>query len=289
MMNVIYVENCDKLSYSQGFIHFTDENKDKIISVEDVSVILINTLMTSITVKTLIELEAEDITVIICDQKHFPTLSVVNLFRYHQLTLRLKEQVNWNESLKETYALHLIKNKIMNQIQTLYNHQLCTEALTNIYNRLDQESLLSLEGIASRVYFKSLFGKQFKRFSNDLINSALNYGYALVSAMIAQAIVAKGLHPSIGVFHHSQFNNFNLVYDLIEVYRPLIDAMVFEGLKTYETFNKDFKLYLLKVTYKNIYVDKTKCAFKQSINHLTDQTIKFLSNQETEYKGIAYG
>ena len=75
-------------------------------------------------------------------------------------------------------------------------------------------------------YFKSLYGLGFSRGNDHVINSALNYGYAIVRGLIARSIVCYGLEPSIGVFHHSELNNFNLADDMIEPFRPLVDLYV---------------------------------------------------------------
>lgn len=66
----------------------------------------------------------------------------------------------------------------------------------------------------------------FSRGNDHVINSALNYGYAIVRGLIARSIVCYGLEPSIGVFHHSELNNFNLADDMIEPFRPLVDLYV---------------------------------------------------------------
>ena len=78
----------------------------------------------------------------------------------------------------------------------------------------------------SAFYFKSLYGLGFSRGNDHVINSALNYGYAIVRGLIARSIVCYGLEPSIGVFHHSELNNFNLADDMIEPFRPLVDLYV---------------------------------------------------------------
>jgi CRISPR-associated protein Cas1 len=83
-----------------------------------------------------------------------------------------------------------------------------------------------VEAKAAAFYFKSLYGLGFSRGNDHIINAALNYGYAIVRGLIARSIVCYGLEPSIGVFHHSELNNFNLADDMIEPFRPLVDLYV---------------------------------------------------------------
>ena len=79
------------------------------------------------------------------------------------------------------------------------------------------------------MYFKSLFGDDFKRDDENSINAALNYGYAILRSFIAKTIVAYGLEPSLGIHHKSQLNQFNLADDIIEPYRPIIDNFVYQN------------------------------------------------------------
>lgn len=83
-----------------------------------------------------------------------------------------------------------------------------------------------VEAKAAAFYFRALYGLGFSRGDEHIINSALNYGYAIVRGMIARSIVCYGLEPSIGMFHHSELNNYNLADDIIEPFRPLVDLYV---------------------------------------------------------------
>lgn len=82
------------------------------------------------------------------------------------------------------------------------------------------------EAVAAAFYFPALFGTGFSRGSDDPRNAALNYGYAILRGGIARNLVVHGLEPCIGLFHHSELNNFNLADDLIEAYRPVVDLYV---------------------------------------------------------------
>ena len=79
------------------------------------------------------------------------------------------------------------------------------------------------EARAAALYFPALFGPGFTRGEDCRINAALNYGYAILRGAVARSLVVRGLEPCLGIFHHNELNNFNLVDDLMEPYRPLID------------------------------------------------------------------
>lgn len=86
----------------------------------------------------------------------------------------------------------------------------------------------NIEAQAARKYWTLLFGKDFRRDKNgDGINALLNYGYTVLRAIVSRAICAAGLHPTLGIFHSNNYNAFALADDLMEPFRPYVDAVVF--------------------------------------------------------------
>lgn len=84
----------------------------------------------------------------------------------------------------------------------------------------------NVEAAAAALYFPALFGSGFTRHLSSLSNAALNYGYAILRGATARSLVIHGLEPCLGIFHHSELNQFNLADDLMEPYRPLVDLYV---------------------------------------------------------------
>ena len=91
--------------------------------------------------------------------------------------------------------------------------------------------LTNKEGLASRVYFKELFGNTFKRFDENIINYVMNYIYQIIRSKIAQEIVACGYMPALGICHKSEFNLYNLADDFIEPFRPICDYYIYDILE----------------------------------------------------------
>ena len=87
------------------------------------------------------------------------------------------------------------------------------------------------EASAAAQYFPTLFGQGFTRDTNCLSNAALNYGYAILRGAVARNLAVHGIEPCLGIFHHSELNQFNLADDLMEPYRPLIDLYVASSVK----------------------------------------------------------
>ncbi len=130
--------------------------------------------------------------------------------------------------VKKAWAA-LIRSKIANQAVCLH---LCAregvERLESYSRRVRSGDPDRLEGQAAAFYFTKLFNTGFERAQPSWSNAALDYGYAVLRGAIARSLVAHGLHPSVGLFHASEQNAFNLADDLIEPFRPLVDLHVFK-------------------------------------------------------------
>ena len=112
-----------------------------------------------------------------------------------------------------------------------------------------------LEALGARHYWKHVFGPAFrreKRGAPDPRNAMLNYGYAILRALVARHLALAGLHPALGIHHHGPANAFNLADDLMEPLRPLVDEIVRADLENRETLDTDGKRMLLGVVEKTL-------------------------------------
>lgn len=148
--------------------------------------------------------------------------------------------------------------------------------------------LTNREGLAAKMYFRSLFGPEFKRFNDDIINSGLNYGYAVLRSQISKAIIAKGLNPELGIFHIGRNNLFNLSDDFIEPFRPIIDDWVKKNLVNAEMFTREHRLEIVKQTLINVNIKQQSQSLFNAINIFIDSIIKcFDENDEKYYETIS--
>jgi CRISPR-associated protein Cas1 len=127
---------------------------------------------------------------------------------------------------KQTWA-SIIRKKIANQAAVLrITGRDGADRLDSYVRRVRSGDADNLEGQAAFFYFTQLFGKDFRRDQAHFTNAALDYGYAVLRGTIARGLVAHGLMPSVGLFHASEQNAFNLADDVIEPFRPLVDLFV---------------------------------------------------------------
>lgn len=109
------------------------------------------------------------------------------------------------------------------------------------------------EGHAAKVYFNALFGLDFTRTEDNLINAALNYGYSIILSSFTREIVANGYITQLGLFHDNMFNQFNLASDLMEPFRPLVDKCVLE--MKLEQFEHEEKMWLVDIQNQEVQID----------------------------------
>lgn len=137
-------------------------------------------------------------------------------------------QVNTSRPLEKQLWKSIVQEKIRNQSRVLDKYGL-ENRIKNFPISVQSGDVGNIEGIAARMYFPELFGDGFLRIHHHPgINSFLNYGYAVLRGAMARLIVGAGLNPSYGIQHHNQLNPMCLVDDLMEPYRPIVDAIVYE-------------------------------------------------------------
>lgn len=291
MSSIIHVTKADDLSVSNNQLVMIDEdNNDEMnkISLNDVSAIIIENCRCRITGMLQVKLAENNIPLIICNEKHQPAIHSIGLYNHFQLTTRINEQINWSKEQKEKIWLEIVKSKIENQRQLLKyfeKSEISIERLETYKNNLKLEATMieQQEAIAARIYFQELFGSTFKRFDDDGINSALNYGYMVLRALISSKIVAKGFHPSLGIHHRSQFNGYNLSDDIIEIFRPMVDYAVYYMKPETVDLNKEIRQRLLEVIKQDIYWKNKRYEISQVLDYFIDNIRNFfLDNAEIE-------
>lgn len=210
-----------------------EQEQTAFVPFEDIAVIVLNHREITLTHPVLSACAEYGIGLFATGDDHQPN-GVFLPFLQHTRSTRLwrKQQTVARPLVKQLWAT-LIRAKISNQAVVL---RLCGKAgvdtLESLARRVRSGDPERLEGQAAARYFAALFGTAFNRALPGFANAALNYGYAVLRGVIARALVAHGLHPSIGLFHDSEQNAFNLADDLIEPFRPLVDLWVAQALIT---------------------------------------------------------
>jgi CRISP-associated protein Cas1 len=214
------------VAHSQLVIERPDTPKAT-LPIEDLGVVIIDDARATYTQSVFIELLAAGATVMVTGRDHLPVGMMLPMDGHHVQTERHRAQVEVSQPVQKRIWQALIMAKIHQQAIMLEHFTGDHGGLMPMSKRVRSGDPDNLEAQAAQNYWPRLFGKSFRRDREaDGINAALNYGYAVVRAATARAVVAAGLIPSLGVFHKNRSNPFCLADDLFEPYRPYVDWRV---------------------------------------------------------------
>lgn len=199
------------------------------VPIEDLGALILQHPAIVITQQVIIACQQNNVVIVFCDEKHLPYSVILPVAESHTLHNKiLKQQVAISEPTRKQLWQQIVQQKIKQQARTLALLDKETARLDRLATQVKSGDSGNCEAIAAQTYWKILFGKDFRR-NVDLegINSLLNYGYAIIRAMIARSICGAGLHPTIGLFHHNQYNALCLADDVMEPFRPWVDLLVY--------------------------------------------------------------
>ena len=200
------------------------------VPCEDIGVVMVDHPQTTYTHGALAKLAASDAAVVICGRDHLPAAVLLPMADHSQVVWRLDAQLAVSQPLRKQLWKQLVVAKIRAQAANLPPDQPAYRKLLALAREVRSGDPKNVEAHAARVYWANwLWQEEFRRDPDGTgLNSFLNYGYAVVRAALARAIVAAGLLPSLGIHHRNRSNAFCLADDLIEPLRPLVDDRVRE-------------------------------------------------------------
>ena len=250
------------------------------IPIEDLGVLILQNPAIVITQAVIIACQKNNTAVIFCDEKYLPYSVILPLADAHSLHNKiLKTQISL-KSTRKKFLWHLIvKEKINQQAITLTTLDKNARKLLSLANRVKSGDKENHEAQAAQYYWRTLMGNNFRRDVNtDGFNAVLNYGYSIIRAMTARAIVASGLHPTLGLYHDNQYNGLCLADDLMEPFRPWVDYL------TYRLWQQDREIKINQKV-KEIFLGllSMKVIFKHKTMPLMIAVSYFIAQLKTAY------
>lgn len=198
----------------------------------------------------------------------------------------ISKQIRWDENKKKRIQQKIVKAKIYNQIEILKKNDKNFNVIQKLFQFIDEVELgdsTNREGLAAKMYFREMFGDDFIRFDEDIVNAGLNYGYSIFRSLISAIIVAKGYLPNIGIFHRGKQNMFNLSDDIIEVFRPIVDDYVLNNMFDDILFKQEHRESLIQLTNKKVKIDNRKQTIPNAIHVYLENIFKELESDEEVY------
>lgn len=220
----------------QLVVNFPAQDRpEKSIPIEDVGYVVLEDPQITITNALLMKLVQNKTAVITCDKQHLPCAFLQPLAGHSELTERVRHQLNASMPLKKNLWQQTIEAKIENQANHLLKRGKNALKLKRWAREVKSGDTQNHEAIAAAYYFQSLF-EDVENFSRNQKgvppNNLLNYGYAILRAITARALVSSGMLPAVGIFHKNKYNAYCLADDVMEPYRIYVDAMVYEITET---------------------------------------------------------
>ncbi len=243
------------LSLKRGFI-VIQQGREELgtVPLDDIAVLLLSAQGVTLTKNVINALSEKGCITIFCGSNYIPLSMVIPIASHTYFTKIIKTQINVSDPLKKRIWQQIVIQKIKNQALSLKfcgkeDKSLLIEKISRMVKSGDPDNR---EAYAAKMYWKALFGDSFIRDKDgDGINALLNYGYAIMRACMVRAICSHGLITSLGIHHDNNLNQFCLADDLFEIYRPIVDNLVYKliekGEKDLNPENKKTLVSLLKV------------------------------------------
>lgn len=255
---IVMIENGDTLKLRLDNLYVQRGDSKYNIPLSDISTVIISNLNTTISARLMDAFTQYNVVLMICDYKHHPSGFFIGLNTHSRSSKVLQTQLKWNQEFKDSVWFHIIYSKILNQHLVLQNKKQkdYNDILLNYLTELTLGDITNREGHAAKVYFNLLFGKNFTRDHDDIINACLDYGYTVIRGFFARLIVGYGFTGLIGVHHKNEYNDFNLVDDLMEPFRPFLDNYIITLLETENVFSFEMRykivdFFHIKIRYVN--------------------------------------
>ncbi|MGL5246119.1 MAG: type II CRISPR-associated endonuclease Cas1 [Mycoplasmoidaceae bacterium] len=274
---ILEIENSNKISLFLNNIVILKENNKITIPIKDIDILLLNNYKINISIQLINELTNNNVLTIICDNRYLPSSIIVPIIGHHNTLKIIENQINWNHKWKSETWEKIIKNKISNQaflIKTLNLNNDIYEKIIDMSNNIKSYDVTNREGHSAKIYWHQLYGKEFNRHDISYTNKLLNYGYAILRALLTRSIIKKGLDPRISIFHKSFSNFFALSSDLMEPFRILVDYNVYLlNEKSEQKFYED-KEKIIKIFTGKILIDKKKEYISNAVDIFIDNILK---------------
>ena len=279
---IIHVSNVEQMSLHQDSLKVKKGDQELKVPLSDIFSIIIEDLTAKLTGRLMVELSKKNIMVLICGQKHLPEAQLLPVNGHFGQMKRIRQQINWSEEGKGVVWKRIIEKKIFNQVKVMEKVRVDQQRINMVLNLLPEVSEYdrsNCEARAAKIYFNSLFMFDFNRGNASLIeNAALDYGYTIMNAAVARTVSAKGLIPSIGIFHKGERNHYNLASDLIEPFRPIVDLFVRqyppEDMLTY-----DYRMKLINLMHARVMIDGKLQTVIRAIDIFTGSLIDYFEKK----------
>ena len=269
-----------KTKTEQLIIEKQEDGELVTIPIEDIGLIILDHAQITITSSVIAKMLEKNVAVVTCDATHHPTGLMLNLDGHTLQSRQFAAQLDASLPMKKQLWQQTITAKIYNQAQLLKGQGKEHKLLLNLAKDVKSGDSENHEAKAASYYWKNLFPSSiaFRRDRYGMPpNNMLNYGYAILRAVVARCLVGSGLLPTLGIFHRNQYNAYCLADDIMEPYRPFVDKLVCtlaDPLEPAMELTPALKKSLLTIPAMDCFIDGQKSPLMNAVQRTTASLAK---------------
>lgn len=223
----VVINRHEELEMSDNQLIIKSEEQEWTVPLEQVRDVMVAHPSGSVSFSLLQRLTEDGVNVVLCDRRHEPAAQLIPIGGHLEGAGHLLDQAAWTQRWKDALWKQIVREKITMQAELLRQVEHAAAKDVGSYAaQVRPGDSTNREGAAAKVYFRALFGDDFVRHAVDDVNATLNYGYTILNTAVSRAIVSHGYNTALGIHHCNRLNYVNLSCDLMEPFRPLVDAIV---------------------------------------------------------------
>lgn len=257
-----------------------EKESKKSIPIEDIGIIILDHQQITITHGCIAALLDNNAAIITCNQSRLPTGMMLPIDGHNTQSERFRYQIDASQPLKKQLWQQTTQAKILNQAAILFNRGIACDNMVHWAKSVRSGDPDNYEGRAAAYYWKNVFPKKldfFRGREGDPPNNLLNYGYAILRAIVARGLVCSGLLPTLGIHHRNKYNAYCLADDIMEPYRPYVDEIVLGIIDRGENFlelGTSIKTQLLGIATVDVQFEKSKSPLMVGLQSTTSSLAK---------------
>lgn len=275
----------------QLVVRYPDKSGERTVPIEDVGLLVIENHQVTITHGLISLLLGNNAAIITCDAQHLPQGMILNLNASHTQQEHFRVQMDATQALKDRLWKQTIKAKIRNQAALLAQNGVSVDNMKRWADKVQNGDPDNFEARAAAYYWKCLFTDLIQGFKRGRFegepNNLLNYGYAVLRATVARSLLASGLLPTFGYHHRNKYNAYCLADDVMEPYRPFVDELVLELVRSvddYQTLTSALKQKLLQIPVLDVTINGKQSPLMLAVQQTTASLYQCYSHEQKEIK-----
>ena len=264
------------------------DGEKKTMPIEDIGIIILESDKIDVTTSVLQSLAEHNVAVVLCDKAHMPSAQILPFAANSTASESMVAQLSATDAVQGRLWRQIIRQKIRNQAMLM--QRLGTDNFRRLFSLADEVKNgdpQNCEAQAARIYFQTLGPDGFVRDrEGDWPNAPLNYGYAILRAAVARALVGSGLACFRGIHHHNRYNAFALADDVMEPYRPFVDQYVLGKVRPFDVplkeLSREMKARLMEMLTCDVKMGEVRRPLMVALSYTTASLASYYKKEVDE-------